>query len=513
MKDGVDFESKKTPNDADYDSDETMVDDSIQGSDEDEDDSYFKRLFIIDDYCPTSDVGLCPTNKNVGKQSPEIHLISTFFPAAQANSMETASEQVSDTLLEEEASQSLLRNWKRLPPHKDICPSPPSMELEGLCEDAQQLFDSCELEDNNVDESQDTSLQSAIVLMDVSYPIKEIVSSNNIDTLNIQEKKHNVNDTSEDGGAHIVREKSRSFIDEINIEDLLKMSGEMVSFTELINDLSFLEMPEDDNGELNSTLLAEINSMLPSQSLQSAGEGCSMEGEHPDREGNTDCSNKQQLPGPDESVKHKREDYGLSIQKTDKFIDKGNDLGRELREYFKTYRGTAHEGIVWKAMKAFFRGLCIKEISKIQTSSTKQKDQLAFRELEEAEEALIHDQSTRAQERLKKAQARVNALSLRAAERKKMFRTMQYFEEGERAGHLLALVAAAQRDSAYIIDLKGEDGKEVTDTWGLLEVMADFYTNLYGSQVQPTDTEIDEVLVRAGLPKLSMESQNFLDES
>ncbi|XP_069606388.1 ankyrin repeat domain-containing protein 31 [Ranitomeya imitator] len=317
MKGG--YESKKTRMDADYDSDETMVDDSILGSDEEEDDSYFKRIFINDDYSPTSDSGLCPTNKNVGKQSPEIHLVSKIFPAAQANSMETASKQVSDTLLEEEASQSILRNWKRLPPHKDTGDSPPSMDPEGICEDAQQLVDSCELEDNNVDESQDNNLQSAIIPMDVCYPKNELVSSDNIETLDIPEKKNNVNDTSEDGGAHIVCEESRIFIDEINIDDLLKMSGEMVSFTELIGDLSFLEMPEDGSDELNSTLLAEINSMQHPQSLQSAGEGCSMEGDHPDyRQGNSDCSNKQQLPGTDESVKHNREDYGLSIQKTDK---------------------------------------------------------------------------------------------------------------------------------------------------------------------------------------------------
>ncbi|XP_077143542.1 ankyrin repeat domain-containing protein 31 [Ranitomeya variabilis] len=318
MKAGITLESKKTPMHADYDSDETMVDDSILGSDEEEDDSYFKRIFINDDYSPTSDSGLCPGNKNVvlGEQSPEIHLVSKFFPAAQANSMETASKQVSDTLLEEEASQSLLRNWKRLPPHKDTGDSPPSMDPEGLCEDAQQLFDSCELEDNNVDESQDTSLQSAIIQMDVCHPKKELVSSDK--TLDIPEKKHNVNDTSEDGVAHIVCEESRIFIDEINIDDLLKMSGEMVSFTELIGDLSFLEMPEDGSDELNCTLLAEINSMQHPQSLQSAGEGCSMEGDHPDRQGNSDCSNKQQLPGTDESVKHNREDYGLAIQKTDK---------------------------------------------------------------------------------------------------------------------------------------------------------------------------------------------------
>ncbi|XP_073536469.1 uncharacterized protein [Phyllobates terribilis] len=163
--------------------------------------------------------------------------------------------------------------------------------------------------DSNIDDSQDTSLLSAVIAMDVSYPKKEMVPSDNIETLDIQGKKRNVSETSKDGDAHIECKESISFIDEINTEDLLKMDGVLDGFTELIDDLSFLEMPEDGSGELSCALLEEINSMQHPQSLQSATEGCSMEGDHTDRQGKRD-----------ESVTHKREDYGLRIQKADKFI-------------------------------------------------------------------------------------------------------------------------------------------------------------------------------------------------
>ncbi|XP_075198386.1 ankyrin repeat domain-containing protein 31 isoform X2 [Anomaloglossus baeobatrachus] len=319
MKEGDSSRTNKTPMYSDYDSDETMVDDSIPGSDEEQDETYLKRIFINGNLSPTSASGLCPTKKNVGKMSPEIHVISNFLPAA---SMETALKQVSHTMLEEEASQSLLRNLERLPPYNDSGPSLPSKDLTGLCEDSQPLFHSFELEmqNNNSDGFQDSSLLSAITAIDVSYPDIEMVPLDNIETVCIPEKDQNVSDTSKDEGANIACEEPGSFIDDMSIDKLLKITGEMDSFTqltEIIDDLSFLEMSEDGSGELTETLLAAINCMQDPQSLQSGKEGCSVEEDYPDTQGNTDFSNDNiQIPGPDESVKHKRE----FIQKIDKEI-------------------------------------------------------------------------------------------------------------------------------------------------------------------------------------------------
>ncbi|XP_066460986.1 ankyrin repeat domain-containing protein 31 [Eleutherodactylus coqui] len=149
MKEGDGSQSKTTLVCADYDSDETMVDDSIPGSEEEEDELYLKRILINDDVFSTSAVSLCPKKTNVGEQSPEIHFISKLIPAAR---IETATKQVSNTPSDEEASQSLLRNWEKnskpiFPLLKESCPCQPTMDHTGLCEDSQQLFDSSEIEE------------------------------------------------------------------------------------------------------------------------------------------------------------------------------------------------------------------------------------------------------------------------------------------------------------------------------------------------------------------------------
>ncbi|XP_069818889.1 ankyrin repeat domain-containing protein 31 isoform X5 [Dendropsophus ebraccatus] len=215
-EDGDGSPSKKSPVFTDYDSDETVVDDSILGSDEENDHLCLKRFSIllsltfwmfINGHVPTTpDASVCP-QKSVGIQSPEIHVISKSDPAAHIDSMETNTGQDFAILSEEEASQSLLRKWKgnlqyAVPPLRDNSPCQPTMDHTDLCEDSQQLFDSFEQEvqeNTRVEESQETQcLVPGIMAMDASCSEKEIVDyikegvqnkDYNMRVLNIKNKK------------------------------------------------------------------------------------------------------------------------------------------------------------------------------------------------------------------------------------------------------------------------------------------------------------------------------------
>ncbi|XP_075694472.1 ankyrin repeat domain-containing protein 31 isoform X2 [Rhinoderma darwinii] len=411
MKEGDSPQSKKSHMFLDYDSDETVVGDSIPGSDDEEDELNFKRMFINGDVSPTSTVSLCSKNINIGDQSPEIHYTSKLVPAARTESMETATKEVFDTLSEEEASQSLLRNWERnsesrvtphkdsypnqppmdytgdqspeihytsklvpaartesmetatkevfdtlseeeasqsllrnwernsesrVTPHKDSYPNQPPMDYTDLCEDAQKLFDSFENEENNSeDESHKTSLLSAIIAIDRSSP--EIEMLDHMETVDVQNKDYNVNTTNKDGGANILSEEaqSRNFTDELSIAELLQVSGESDSLTplsDIIDELSFLEIPEDSNGEM-SQVLAAINSMDNPQ-MQCARDGHAFKGGQPYKQAHSEFSNDHtQTPGSvfaDDCGKQKREENGNRL-----YIE-------------KTYKETAEETIVAK---------------------------------------------------------------------------------------------------------------------------------------------------------------------
>ncbi|XP_069818886.1 ankyrin repeat domain-containing protein 31 isoform X2 [Dendropsophus ebraccatus] len=340
-EDGDGSPSKKSPVFTDYDSDETVVDDSILGSDEENDHLCLKRFSIllsltfwmfINGHVPTTpDASVCP-QKSVGIQSPEIHVISKSDPAAHIDSMETNTGQDFAILSEEEASQSLLRKWKgnlqyAVPPLRDNSPCQPTMDHTDLCEDSQQLFDSFEQEvqeNTRVEESQETQcLVPGIMAMDASCSEKEIVD---YIKEGVQNKDYNVSKMSKDGGAKTVSEEdqSTSFFDEMTIGEFLLLSNESDSFpqlTDIIDDLPFLEMPEDGSGELNTALLAAVNSMQSSP-VQSASHRHTIEREirQVDCESSNDHMMFPDLVFTDESVEYKKQEKGLYKQKINKEI-------------------------------------------------------------------------------------------------------------------------------------------------------------------------------------------------
>ncbi|XP_071994517.1 ankyrin repeat domain-containing protein 31 isoform X2 [Engystomops pustulosus] len=310
MDEGEGFQTKRTPVCEDYDSDETVIDESIPGSDEGEDELYLKRMLIQSDAYPTCAASLFPNTSNNGQQSPEIHLISKLIQATQMESNGTAIKQIS----EEEPSQSLLRNWGKksrvLPTENTHCQL--MKNFNDLCEDSQQLFDSLELEENIIaNESQNTSLLPALV----TCPENKMVSLDNNETVNVQNTDHNVSNTRNNGEINLFIEEpqSRRQVDFMSIDNMLKFFYASDSLTQLleIGDLSFLETPEDGSGQLNTTALLN-------PPVQSSRDGLIIEEDHCDRQAMGEFSdNHTQIPGvlcTDEIGKRKKEE---NTEKTD----------------------------------------------------------------------------------------------------------------------------------------------------------------------------------------------------
>lgn len=134
------------------------------------------------------------------------------------------------------------------------------------------------------------------------------------------------------------------------------------------------------------------------------------------------------------------------------------------------------------------------------------KDRVMLTETE-----FISTRSTDAARIWKRAQEEPDAHLLESASNKRFFLQQKYFEEGERAGHMLATIARAQLGSSYITNLKGVDGVTVSDTEDIMQIMSRFYENLYSTKLAVTPSCIATYLEDISLPSLSPEQREYLD--
>ncbi|XP_063769417.1 uncharacterized protein LOC134889019 [Pseudophryne corroboree] len=269
---------------SDYDSDETIVDDSITGSDEEIDELQLKRLFL------SSDISVTLGKSRAGQQSPEIQHMCKSVTRMHLDRMKTATKQVCEILSEEEASQSLLRNWTKGFGNPDsIISSKESKVLldhenfSGLCEDSQHLIQSteCEVQEpHSENESPETSLLTGVIIRDHSNPEKEPVLLDNDEP---QNEAPELIPTSERGKVESASEETvcsleppdpkesrnlpRTITSGLNRNSLLEPLSDSESMTQMEDMvdsqeyLSFMEVSTDDNSNLISEVLRAISSM------------------------------------------------------------------------------------------------------------------------------------------------------------------------------------------------------------------------------------------------------------
>ncbi|XP_075038011.1 ankyrin repeat domain-containing protein 31 isoform X2 [Mixophyes fleayi] len=302
---------------SDYDSDETIVDDSIPGSDGEDDELQLKRLVLSSDVSVTTLASLHLGNRRIGlgPQSPEIQHMCASVTGTQMGSMKTATREVCDMLSKEELSQSLLRNWTKDSgnPKSGITSGKASSEdildptyFSGLCEDSQYLIQSAEYEEtDSEDESPKTNLLSGIIINDHFSPEKETVLLKKFENIKLQNKapdlilmseKCNVETASEECSLELSDSEantnlSRSITSDLKIDKLLDPINESESLSEMTDILDsqqylpFMEVSTDDNSKLASELLKAIIS-VQSPEVQHAGDQLehTMMGDHYDEE-------------------------------------------------------------------------------------------------------------------------------------------------------------------------------------------------------------------------------------
>ncbi|XP_066445282.1 uncharacterized protein [Eleutherodactylus coqui] len=186
------------------------------------------------------------------------------------------------------------------------------------------------------------------------------------------------------------------------------------------------------------------------------------------------------------------------------------DLGETLREYFELNTGSATIGVQWEAMKAYFRGILLQRVTQM-TRRHRERGQKLREQLTNSEARFVESGTVEAIEQWGAAQENLTLYTLETAAHKSTFKKQAYYEEGEKAGHMLAMVSQGQRNSTYIIELRNEQGTLETDSAAVRETVRRYYASLYSSKLHKTQEHIAQYLADIELPRLTEEQREFLD--
>ena len=166
--------------------------------------------------------------------------------------------------------------------------------------------------------------------------------------------------------------------------------------------------------------------------------------------------------------------------------------------------------IAWETLKAFLRGFII------QHASHKKRERAAEicnleKEVKIAENNFKACMSNENLAKVSKLKYDYNTLLSQKVEFS-LFRARQkFFEEGDKAGRMLANYIKQQETHSAIPAVQDQQGTLHIDITEINNTFKDFYENLYKSESEAEQTEIESFLLDLNLPTLSLEQKEILD--
>ena len=108
----------------------------------------------------------------------------------------------------------------------------------------------------------------------------------------------------------------------------------------------------------------------------------------------------------------------------------------KLKEFIEFNEGTVTQGVMWDALKAFLRGLCIQQVAKIKKVSREWENRI-WMELENTEKEYIEN-PTLEKQRIWLNKQQEYRVEIRKSENKRLFQKQVAFGEGESFGRMIA---------------------------------------------------------------------------
>lgn len=165
--------------------------------------------------------------------------------------------------------------------------------------------------------------------------------------------------------------------------------------------------------------------------------------------------------------------------------------------------------VLWESFKAYLRGQVISFVSHSKKLEQSKLASIATKIRDLDAQYSIAPSPTLYSSRVK-LQSEYDLLSTNIVERQLLQTRQRYFEQGDKAGKLLAYQVRAAAASRFVPRVKSPTGETVTDLTNISNVFSDFYSNLYTSESNALDWEGPNPLDSLTYPQMEEETANSL---
>lgn len=191
-------------------------------------------------------------------------------------------------------------------------------------------------------------------------------------------------------------------------------------------------------------------------------------------------------------------------------IPESSQIKQLLMGFFGDNKGSSSAMMVWDTMKAYLRGLIIKEISKIKLATRQWEEELTQR-VKQTEQEYTSDPNREKFGAWQDAQNLYKKLVLTKAENNRFLQNQKHYEMGEQVGHMLAMITRNQEGPSTIAAIEDRKGTVKYDTEGIQKIFVDFYSQLYESENLNVKEKTEQFLDNLTMPKLTSIERESLD--
>lgn len=185
----------------------------------------------------------------------------------------------------------------------------------------------------------------------------------------------------------------------------------------------------------------------------------------------------------------------------------------KIDEYFSLNTNQTSASVKWEAFKAYLRG---EIISYTTYKSKKYYSQLNTLEqkVKKLEQELHHNDNPEKQQELILLKSQYNELTTNKIASSLLWLKQSYYDQGEKAGKLLAWRLKKVQTDRAINSVKLQDGKILIDPSEINTAFKEFYEDLYKSEYSPLNSsgKQKEFLDKLHFPTLTEEAKTDLDK-
>ena len=185
-------------------------------------------------------------------------------------------------------------------------------------------------------------------------------------------------------------------------------------------------------------------------------------------------------------------------------------LNANIDVFFKLNKNETSSLIRWDAFKAYIRGQIISYTS-FKSKEFKKKLLEIEKEIKTLEELIVTNKTPSVEQRLNTLRAQYNEMSVNKALNNLNKLKQQFYDQGEKAGKLLAWRIKAIQNERSIHEIEKSNGTMTSDPKEINETFQKFYETLYKSEFSADKTSLNGFLDALNFPTLSQEDMEILE--